>query len=79
MLTMVVISKIMKIPAEEKIFYLALDAVYGIVPIVFIFTGCLNTIYPSAVCVCASLISIAAIILFEGKNIKEQVIKKFHL
>lgn len=78
MLTMVVISKIMKIPAEELLFYLVLDAVYGIVPVIFIFTGRLNNIYPSAVCVCASLISIAAIILFEGKNIKGLMSKKFH-
>lgn len=78
MLSMVIISKIVRVSPEEHLFYLVLDAVYGIVPVVFIFTGCLNTIYPSAVCVCSSIISIAAIILFEGKKIKEQIIKRFH-
>lgn len=79
MLSMVIISKFLKTPVEDRLIYLALDAVYGIVPMIFIFTGCLNTIYPSAVCSSASLISIAAILLFEGKTIKEQFLKKFHL
>ena len=78
MLSMVVISKIMKVPPEEHIFYLVLDAIYGIVPVIFIFTGCLKVIYPSAICVCLSLISIAALVLFEGKKIKAQISKKFH-
>ncbi len=78
MLSMVIISKIMKVPPEEHLFYLVLDAIYGIVPVIFIFTGSLNTIYPSAICVCLSLISITAITLFEGKKIKEQVSKRLH-
>lgn len=78
MMSMFIISKIMKIPAEELLFYLVLDAIYGIIPVVFIFTGVLNTIYPSAICVCASILSIAAILLFEGKSIKEQTTKKLH-
>lgn len=79
MLTMLVISKVTKTPVEEILIYLALDALYGIVPIVFILTGCLSTILPSAVCVCASLISMAALIIFDGKNILYQLHKKFHL
>ena len=78
MLSMVILSKIMKLPPEEHLFYLVLDAIYGIVPVIFIFTGSLNTIYPSAICVCSSIISIAAIIIFEGKKIKEQLSKRFH-
>ena len=78
MLSMVVISKIMNVPPEEHLFYIVLDAIYGIVPVIFIFTGSLNTVYPSAICVCLSLISITAIILFEGRKIKEQVSKRLH-
>ena len=79
MMSMLVLSKIMKTPPEERLLYLALDAIYGIVPVIFIFTDVLSNIYPSAICVCASLISIAAIILFEGRSIAEQITKKFHL
>lgn len=77
--SMVFISKFMHIPTGDYIVYLALDALYGVVPVIFIFTGCLNTQYPSLVCACCSLVSIAAILLFEGKNILYEVQKKFHV
>lgn len=78
MFSMMLIAKFLKIPASEHLTYFALDAIYGIVPIVFIFTGVLNFIIPSAICVGVSLISIAALLLFEGKNMKYELKKRLH-
>lgn len=79
MLSMYLLSKIMKIPVNEYILYLILDGVYGIVPVIFIFTGVLKIIYPSVICVACSLISIVALLIFEGKNMREEISKKMHL
>lgn len=79
MLSMVILSKIMKIPPSEHIIYLTLDGIYGIVPIVFIFTGVLNTVIPCVVCVACSIISVAALLLFEGKNMLYEATRRFHL
>ncbi|OGO89322.1 MAG: hypothetical protein A2Y17_10550 [Clostridiales bacterium GWF2_38_85] len=79
MLSMYILSKILKIPTYEYVLYLILDALYGIIPVIFIFTGVLNIIYPSVICVACSLISTAAILLFEGKNMKEEIIRRMHL
>lgn len=79
MLSMVILSKVMKIPVREYIVYFVLDAVYGIVPIIFFLTGVLNVVYPSVICVAASIVSISALILFQGKNMKEEMARKMHV
>lgn len=79
MVSMFVISKIMKIPARELVFYLVLDSLYGIVPIIFVLTGILSTVIPSIVCILCSVISISAILLFEWKDIRDVFARKFHV
>lgn len=79
MLSMVVISKIKKIPAGDYLLYVALDAVYGIVPVIFIFTEVLNVRYPSIICVACSIVSVAALILFEGRRMVYEIRKKMSL
>lgn len=79
MVTMYILSKIMKIDPRGFLLYLFFDMIYGIVPIVFIFCGILNVAYPSIACVALSVISISAILLFEGRNIRDELIRKFHI
>lgn len=68
-----------RIRAEEYIVYILIDCLYGAVPAVFLFTGVLNIVYPSVVCVALSIMSIAALFLFKGKTIREEIVKKLHL
>lgn len=78
LLSILIISTAIKMPLEEYLLFLVINAIYGIVPVIFIFTKILHTVIPSAICVCLSLISITAIIIFKGKKIKEQASKKLH-
>lgn len=78
-LCMFIIAKAKKIPANEMIFYLILDAIYGIIPIIFILTKTVKVIYPSAICVACSVISITAILLFYAKSTKDVLSRKMHL
>ena len=79
MVSMFVLSIILKIPPREYIYYIILDSVYGIVPIIFVLTGVLNTTLPSILCILVSVLTIAAILLFQWRNLKEVGERKFHL
>lgn len=74
-----ILSKTTKGPQNSYVIYLVLDAVYGIVPLIFILTGILNVIWPSIVCVACSLISIAGLLIFDGRALREEISKKLHL
>ncbi len=79
MITLAVLSRIMEWKIEHMIAYFLIDAVFGIVPIVFYFTGLLSVIIPSIICVACSLISIAAIIVFNGTSIKAELNRRFNI
>ncbi len=79
MASMFVLSKVLKIPTREYLHYLVLDAFYGIVPILFLLTGSLRVILPSVLCVALSILSVAGLLIFEGKNMKEELSRKYHL
>ena len=79
MAIMYILSKILKTEVRACMIYLLWDMVYGIVPIIFIFCGILRVTFPSIACVALSVISISAIILFQGKSIFDELSRRFHL
>ncbi len=79
MIAMAVIARVMKLRFEDYIIYILLDAVFGIVPTVFLVTGLLRVTLPSVICVAASLISLAAVFLFEGERIRTELKRRLHL
>ena len=79
MFVMYVTAKIMNLSVNDYIAYFLLDALFGIIPIIFILLGWINVIYPSAICVAVSIIFLSAIIIFQGENIKAELSKRMHL
>lgn len=79
MIVMAVGAKILKIGARDLVIYLFIDAVFGFIPVIFIIFGWLNVSFPSVICVAASIISLSALILFEGDNIKNELKKRMHI
>lgn len=79
MIFMAVMIFTKRIRAEQYIIYILLDCLYGAVPAIFIATGILNVVYPSVVCVAISIISVAALTIFKGKIMKEEMVKKLHM
>lgn len=79
MITMAVISKVMKLNIEDYILYLIIDGLFGIIPIIFIMIGILNVIYPSLICVVTSIISLSTILLFEWESMRAEMKKRLHL
>jgi hypothetical protein len=79
MIVMAVTAKIMRLGVRDYIIYFLLDGIFGIIPIIFVLFGVLGVVYPSIICVTVSIISLAAVVLFEGENIKEEWNKRMHL
>lgn len=79
MIVMAIAAKILKIGVRDLIIYLLVDGIFGFVPIIFILFGWLNVIFPSVICVAVSAISLSALILFEGENIKTELNKRMHI
>lgn len=79
MVIMYVTAKIMNLSSREYITYALLDGIFGIVPILFIFLDLVNVIYPSIISIGFSIISLSAIFIFQGKEIKEEVNKRMHI
>lgn len=79
MIAMALIAKIRKLEIEDYIVYLLLDCLFGIIPLICLLRGSLYFVYPSTICVAASLISLSALFLFEGKAFRAEIIRRMHL
>ncbi len=79
MASMAIIVKVTNIPVGDYILCMIADSIFGIAPIIFYLCNLLNVVIPSVICFCASLVSLTAIILFEGKSIKNEIVRKFHI
>jgi hypothetical protein len=74
-----ILARVLKMPASDYIIYLVLLIFYGIIPVIFIITGLCTVIYPSLSCVAGSLVSLAALLIFEGRNMAAELRRRFHL
>lgn len=79
MVVMAIAAKILKIGVRDLLVYLFIDIIFGFVPIIFLLSGDLYVTFPSVICVATSAISLSAIVLFEGDNMKAELKKKMHI
>ncbi len=79
MCIMYLTARIMKLSIRDYLIYAVLDSMFGIVPILFIIFNWVNRPYASILCVAISIIFLAAIFIFQGDNIRNELSKKMHL
>ncbi|WMJ87553.1 DUF6320 domain-containing protein [Anaerocolumna sp. MB42-C2] len=79
MIVMYITAKIMRLGVRDFIIYIVLDSIFGIIPILFLLLNLLHVKYPSVISISISVLSLAAVILFEGDNIREELNKRMHL
>lgn len=77
--SMMIVTKILKTPTGEYMICVIITIVYGFIPIIFYAAGLLQVTIPSVICISASVIALAIILLFEGENIKQEITRRFHL
>jgi hypothetical protein len=74
-----ILARILKMQTETYMVYSVLLIVYGIIPAIFVLSGLSAIIYPSLICVAGSLLSLAALLIFEGRNMIEELKRRLHL
>ena len=79
MISMAIIAKVTNLHVRDFTIYLIIDGLFGIIPIIFYFTGLLTVQYPSLICVAASIISLVALLIFEGENMRGELKRRLHL
>lgn len=79
MVSLGVISQVMRLPVTDYMSAMLADVLFGIVPVIFYVTGILHVRIPSVVCLALSVISFFAILIFEGHNMIVEIQKKIHL
>ena len=79
MTAITILARILKMSTGSYIIYSFLLILYGIVPVVFILSGLSAVIFPSLFCVAGSLISLTALLVFEGRNMAEELKRRLHL
>ncbi len=79
MIIMYVTAKIMNLSIRDYITYAFLDGIFGIIPVLFIIFELVNVIYPSIISIGFSVISLSAIFIFQGKEIKVEINKRMHI
>ena len=79
MLTTAILAHILKMQTGTYIIYSFLLMLYGILPAIFVLSGLSVIKYPSLICVACSLFSFAALLIFEGRNMIEELKRRLHL
>ena len=79
MIIMYVTAKIMNLSIRDYITYAFIDSIFGILPVVFIFFDLVNVVYPSIICIGFSILSLSAIFIFQGKEIKAEINRRMHI
>ena len=76
---MPVLARILKIPVESYIVYLFIVICFGIIPVLTLLLDYNRILIPSLICFAFSIISLAGLLIFEGKNMHTQLKRKMHL
>ncbi|NMA49556.1 MAG: hypothetical protein GX947_07290 [Tissierellia bacterium] len=79
MIIMYVTAKIINLSTRDYVTYALLDGIFGIIPVVFIIFDLVNVVYPSIISIGFSIISLSAIFIFQGKEIKSEINKRMHI
>lgn len=79
MISVAVISRAMGKEIEEYMIYLIIDGLFGIIPLLFLFMGWVQVRYPSIFCVAGSVLSLGALVTFQGERLREEVRRRLHL
>lgn len=76
---MAILGRVMKQYIDDPILYLSIYGGLGMIPLIPLFLGWLNVIYPTLICVVISVISLSGVILFRGKKLRQELNRRMHV
>ncbi len=63
----------------EYLFCMTLCILAGFLPLILLLCSVLKIIYPSVICVGVSLVALAGLLLFKGRELKDDAVRRLHL
>lgn len=79
MVVLVFLSRLFHVAAGSLIVYLLVDALMGVIQLVLLLTGCITVPLPSLLCVGVSTVMLAAMLIFRGRKVREELRRRLHL
>jgi hypothetical protein len=79
MVALAVLSKVRKLQIEDYLVYLSIISIISIFSLLLIIFKVVTTVYPAMLCFVISIISLAFLLLFEGKSLREELRRRMHL
>lgn len=79
MVTLVVTFRLFHVSAGSLIVYLLVDFLLGVLQLVLLLSGWITVPLPSLLCVGMSLIMLAAMLIFRGRQVQEELRRRLHL
>ncbi len=79
MLLTPLLAKILRLSHSAYMVYFCIVFGFGLIPAVFLFTGLVTTVIPSLLCLCVSALSLIGLVVFGGKEIAEELRRRFHI
>ena len=74
-----IIAKVMNLYFEDYIVYVMLNALFSIISIILLLSGVIHIILPSLVCIAANIVSMSALMIFEGGSLIGELKRRLHL
>lgn len=80
MLALLLLPQLLRLRFQDYILYLVSDILFAALPFVFAWAGLLgDTRLPSLVCVCSGAVSLAAVLVFRGRELLGELSRRTHL
>ncbi|GHU18813.1 hypothetical protein FACS1894163_11200 [Spirochaetia bacterium] len=79
MIALAVFAKVRKLKVEDYIIFLVIISVISIFSLLLIIFHAVSIIYPSVICFTISIISLAFLLLFEGRSLVHELQRRMHL
>lgn len=79
MVTLVFMFRLFHVPSGSLIVYLLVDFLLGVVQMVLLLSGWITVPLPSLLCVGVSLIMLAAMLIFRGRHVREELRRRLHM
>lgn len=79
MIGLFVVAQVLKLKKRDYLLYLFMVIFFCIVTVLFYALDLTTIVIPSVICFSGGILFLSALIIFDGKNMKEEFEKRFHL
>lgn len=79
MLTVSVLSVVLKISASDYIVYAVLLIIFGVVPAILLLTDLVNSPYVAVTCLCVSVLLLSKLLIFDWSVLHHEIQKRLHM